>query len=159
MMTCGCLREVPIQGLSVTMPYKQAIVEHLDNTDPLTAKTGACNTVVRAQDGKLYGFNTDVAGVIRPLEQRLPLPEPPPFSCRWFLHLHDRLGIPRIVDRLRAGLRVRLVGKRRLLAGSALHEQVCLRHRFAGGASPVATRQIAEAVRRAASVAPAARPA
>ena len=66
-----CLREVPIQGLSVTMPYKQAIVEHLDNTDPLTAKIGACNTVVRAQDGKLYGFNTDVAGVIRPLEQRL----------------------------------------------------------------------------------------
>ena len=53
------------------MPYKEQIVEHLDNTDPLTAKIGACNTVVRAHDGKLYGFNTDVAGVIRPLEQRL----------------------------------------------------------------------------------------
>ena len=29
--------------------------------------------MVRGQDGKLYGFNTDVAGVIRPLEHRLPL--------------------------------------------------------------------------------------
>jgi len=66
-----CLREVPIQGASVTMPYKQEIVEQLDNTDPLSSKIGACNTVVRAQDGRLYGFNTDVAGIIRPLEQRL----------------------------------------------------------------------------------------
>ncbi len=66
-----CTRDIPISGLSVTMPYKEEIVSHLDNTDPLTAKSGACNTVVRAADGKLYGFNTDVAGVIRPLEQRL----------------------------------------------------------------------------------------
>jgi 3-dehydroquinate dehydratase/shikimate dehydrogenase len=29
--------------------------------------------VVRSQDGKLYGFNTDAAGVVRPLEQRVPL--------------------------------------------------------------------------------------
>jgi 3-dehydroquinate dehydratase / shikimate dehydrogenase len=28
---------------------------------------------VRSQDGKLYGFNTDTSGVVRPLEQRLPL--------------------------------------------------------------------------------------
>jgi len=68
-----CVRDIPIRGLSVTMPYKQEIIQHLDNTDALTQKTGACNTVVRAQDGKLYGFNTDVAGVVRPLEQRLPL--------------------------------------------------------------------------------------
>jgi 3-dehydroquinate dehydratase/shikimate dehydrogenase len=68
-----CVREVPIQGLSVTMPLKEAIVEHLDKTDALTAKIGACNTLIRSQDGKLYGFNTDVAGVVRPLEQRLSL--------------------------------------------------------------------------------------
>ncbi len=66
-----CVREIPIHGLSVTMPYKQAILEYLDNTDAHTAKIGACNTVVRGQDGKLYGFNTDIAGVVRPLEQRL----------------------------------------------------------------------------------------
>ncbi len=66
-----CVREIPLHGLSVTMPYKQSILAHLDNTDAHTTKIGACNTVVRGQDGKLYGFNTDVAGVLRPLEQRL----------------------------------------------------------------------------------------
>jgi 3-dehydroquinate dehydratase/shikimate dehydrogenase len=69
----ACVRDIPIHGLSITMPYKEAILQHLDNTDAHTAKIGACNTVVRAQDGKLYGFNTDTAGVVRPLEQRLAL--------------------------------------------------------------------------------------
>jgi 3-dehydroquinate dehydratase/shikimate dehydrogenase len=67
-----CVKQIPIHGISVTMPYKEAILAHLDNTDSHTAKIGACNTVVRAQDGKLYGFNTDAAGVVRPLERRLP---------------------------------------------------------------------------------------
>jgi len=67
----ACVREIPIHGLSVTMPYKEAILPHLDNTDSHTSKIGACNTVVRAQDGKLYGFNTDAAGIVRPLERRL----------------------------------------------------------------------------------------
>jgi 3-dehydroquinate dehydratase/shikimate dehydrogenase len=66
-----CVREIPLHGLSVTMPYKQSILSHLDNTDAHTSKIGACNTVVRGQEGKLYGFNTDAAGVVRPLEQRL----------------------------------------------------------------------------------------
>jgi len=69
----GCVKDIPIHGLSITMPYKEAIVSHLDNTDAHTTKIGACNTVVRAQDGKLYGFNTDAAGVVRPLQQRISL--------------------------------------------------------------------------------------
>ena len=69
----ACVHDIPIHGLAITMPYKEEIVEHLDNTDSFTAKTGACNTVVRSQDGKLYGFNTDTSGIVRPLEQRLPL--------------------------------------------------------------------------------------
>ena len=67
----ACVREIPIHGLSITMPYKEAILPFLDNTDSHTTKIGACNTVVRAQDGKLYGFNTDTSGVVRPLERRL----------------------------------------------------------------------------------------
>ena len=66
-----CIREIPIYGVSVTMPYKESILGHLDNADSHTNKVGACNTVVRAQDGKLYGFNTDTAGIVRPLERRL----------------------------------------------------------------------------------------
>ena len=66
-----CVREIPIHGISVTMPYKEAILTHLDNSDSHSTKIGACNTVVRAQDGKLYGFNTDTAGIVRPVERRL----------------------------------------------------------------------------------------
>lgn len=69
----ACVKDIPINGLSVTMPYKEQILSYLDKTDPLTAKIGAGNTVVRAQDGRLYGFNTDVAGVVRPLEIRMRL--------------------------------------------------------------------------------------
>ena len=67
------VHEIPIQGLSVTMPLKQEIMAHLEKTDPLSGKIGACNTVLRAQDGKLYGFNTDVAGITGPIEKRMSL--------------------------------------------------------------------------------------
>jgi 3-dehydroquinate dehydratase/shikimate dehydrogenase len=66
-------REVPIQGLSITMPLKQDVMPLLERTDPLSAKIGAVNTILRAQDGKFYGFNTDVAGIVHPLERRLSL--------------------------------------------------------------------------------------
>lgn len=66
-------KEVPIQGLSITMPLKQDVMPLLERTDPLSAKIGAVNTILRAQDGKFYGFNTDVAGIVAPLERRLAL--------------------------------------------------------------------------------------
>jgi 3-dehydroquinate dehydratase/shikimate dehydrogenase len=71
----ACVRDIPLHGLSITMPYKESILKYLDNTDAHTTKIGACNTVVRSQDGKLYGFNTDTAGIVRPLEQRISLSE------------------------------------------------------------------------------------
>ena len=66
-------REIPIQGLSVTMPLKQDVMPLLERTDPLSAKIGAVNTITRLPDGKFYGFNTDVAGIVGPLERRLSL--------------------------------------------------------------------------------------
>jgi 3-dehydroquinate dehydratase/shikimate dehydrogenase len=65
------MRELPLSGAAVTMPLKQEVLPHLANVDPLTARIGACNTLRTGADGKLYGFNTDVAGVVRPLEKRL----------------------------------------------------------------------------------------
>ena len=64
------ISQIPIHGVSITMPHKQTILPHLEHMDPLSKKIGACNTIVR-QEGKLYGFNTDVAGIIAPLERRL----------------------------------------------------------------------------------------
>jgi 3-dehydroquinate dehydratase/shikimate dehydrogenase len=67
------IRDLPLGGVAVTMPLKEEVLPHLANMDPLTARIGACNTLRTGADGKLYGFNTDVAGVIRPLERRLKL--------------------------------------------------------------------------------------
>ncbi|HEY4009838.1 MAG TPA: shikimate dehydrogenase, partial [Acidobacteriaceae bacterium] len=61
------------QGLSVTMPLKEGVIPFLERTDPLSAKIGAVNTISRLPDGKFYGFNTDVAGIVGPLERRLSL--------------------------------------------------------------------------------------
>lgn len=67
------VKEIPIQGVSITMPLKRDIIPLLARVDPLSAKIGAVNTIFRAQDGKFYGFNTDVQGVVAPLERRLSL--------------------------------------------------------------------------------------
>ncbi|HEX9199932.1 MAG TPA: shikimate dehydrogenase [Acidobacteriaceae bacterium] len=71
------VQEIPIQGVSITMPLKEDIMSHLERTDPLSAKIGACNTVLRVPSGenagKLFGFNTDVAGIVGPLEKRMSL--------------------------------------------------------------------------------------
>jgi 3-dehydroquinate dehydratase / shikimate dehydrogenase len=67
------MREIPIQGLSVTMPLKIDVIPFLERTDPLSQKIGAVNTILRTQDGKFYGFNTDVAGILNPLERRISL--------------------------------------------------------------------------------------
>lgn len=69
----ACVRDIPLSGLSVTMPYKESIIDALEKTDPVTAQIGACNTVVRGQDGRLIGFNTDVSGLVGSLEQHLSL--------------------------------------------------------------------------------------
>jgi len=66
-------RELPLAGVAVTMPLKQEVLAHLTNSDPLTGRIGACNTLRIGADGKIVGFNTDVAGVVRPLEKRLRL--------------------------------------------------------------------------------------
>lgn len=61
-----------IAGFSVTLPHKERILRYLDRCDSLAAEIGAVNTVV-VRAGKLYGYNTDFAGVLRAVERRLPL--------------------------------------------------------------------------------------
>ncbi|MGA3081973.1 MAG: shikimate dehydrogenase [Terracidiphilus sp.] len=67
------LRELPMAGSAVTMPFKLEVLPHLATMDPLTARIGACNTLHVGSDGNIVGFNTDVAGVVRPLEKRINL--------------------------------------------------------------------------------------
>jgi 3-dehydroquinate dehydratase/shikimate dehydrogenase len=72
------VRELPLAGVAVTMPLKRDVLPHLANpvlanSIPLTTRIGACNTLRVSADGKIVGFNTDVDGVVRPLEKRLKL--------------------------------------------------------------------------------------
>lgn len=49
-------------GCAVTKPNKVKILQYLDELDPLCEKMGACNTVVKRDDGTLVGYNTDGEG-------------------------------------------------------------------------------------------------
>ena len=51
-----------LQGLNVTIPYKEAVIPYLDELDPVAASMAAVNTIKFMPDGKLKGFNTDVIG-------------------------------------------------------------------------------------------------
>ena len=59
------------RGCNVTMPHKQAIIPLLDRLEPLAARVGAVNTVIREKDGTLTGHNTDVPGFLEPLRALL----------------------------------------------------------------------------------------
>ena len=63
------------EGLSVTMPHKQAVTGLLDAVDPLARAVGAVNTVVAQRHGGgralLTGVNTDVAGIVGALREVL----------------------------------------------------------------------------------------
>ncbi len=48
-------------GLNVTYPYKQAVMEHLDQVSDAAGRIGAVNTVV-FRDGGRFGHNTDFWG-------------------------------------------------------------------------------------------------
>ncbi|RJX65498.1 shikimate dehydrogenase [Tsuneonella suprasediminis] len=57
-------------GCNVTMPHKQAVIPLLDRLDPVAERIGAVNTIVREGDA-LVGYNTDAAGFLEPLADRL----------------------------------------------------------------------------------------
>jgi len=64
--------ELRVRGLSVTHPFKEAILSHLDVIDPEARRCGAANTVVKVWN-RLEGHNTDVEAAVAPLRAWLPL--------------------------------------------------------------------------------------
>lgn len=58
-----------ISGFNVTIPHKEKIRPFLDVLDETAEKMGAVNTVVRLEDGRLKGYNTDGLGFVRSLEE------------------------------------------------------------------------------------------
>ena len=66
------VRALGIRGCSITMPFKEVVVQYLDSLDDTARAIGAVNTIVN-NEGCLIGYNTDVNGakvVLRTLEIR-----------------------------------------------------------------------------------------
>ena len=63
-------QEKALEGLSVTIPYKEQIIPYLDALDPACERIGAVNCI-RIRDGKKVGFNTDYLGFKQSLQSWL----------------------------------------------------------------------------------------
>lgn len=63
------LKTLGFSGASITLPYKTAVMEHLDEIDDTARRIGAVNTIV-SQNGRLVGTNTDGAGAVEALSEK-----------------------------------------------------------------------------------------
>jgi shikimate dehydrogenase len=62
------LQEVKgLEGINVTIPYKEAVLPFLDEQTAAVQEIGACNCI-HIKDGKLIGHNTDVTGFRQSIE-------------------------------------------------------------------------------------------
>ncbi|MFJ9744856.1 shikimate dehydrogenase [Streptomyces chartreusis] len=64
-------RDLGFDGLNITRPCKQLVIEHLDALAPQAEALGAVNTVV-FEDGRAVGHNTDVTGFAASFARGLP---------------------------------------------------------------------------------------
>lgn len=66
-------RAFDLRGASVTIPFKVALCERLDEVDPAASGIGTINTI-RQSGGRWAGMNSDVPGFLQPLiERQVPL--------------------------------------------------------------------------------------
>ena len=70
------LKALGVKGVSVTIPYKEAVIPLLDEIETVARKIGAVNTIeIKDVDGKkqLCGSNTDWVGANRALAEKVVL--------------------------------------------------------------------------------------
>lgn len=63
------MKVLNVRGFNITMPYKEEIMEHLDEINENAKLIGAVNTVLN-HDGRLIGYNTDGEGFVKSLDKR-----------------------------------------------------------------------------------------
>jgi shikimate dehydrogenase len=68
----AAVRTLNFAGVSVTKPFKEEIIAHLDELDPVAAAIGAVNLVHNA-DGHLTGYNCDWIGAAGALAEKCAL--------------------------------------------------------------------------------------
>ena len=68
----GAIKMLPRLGFvggNVTVPHKEAVLELVDELEPLAARIGAVNTLVIGADGRIAGSNTDAIGFLLNLKE------------------------------------------------------------------------------------------
>jgi shikimate dehydrogenase len=71
------LRATPnMRGCNLTLPHKIDIMPRLDRIDPVAARIGAVNTVIKHADGTLEGRNSDGFGFLAHLRASAPAWKP-----------------------------------------------------------------------------------
>ena len=64
------LSDPELEGLNVTIPYKESVIPFLHRKDPVVSAIAACNCIM-IEKGILTGFNTDVIGFEKSLVEKL----------------------------------------------------------------------------------------
>lgn len=64
------LDQKDLKGLNVTIPYKESVIQYLDELDETAREIGAVNTI-RIAGGRLKGFNTDAYGFMQSIRNLL----------------------------------------------------------------------------------------
>ena len=67
-VTMDNIKRYDMFGVNISMPYKQAVIPHLDQLSKSAQLIGAVNTVI-PRDGQLIGHNTDGIGFFKSLEK------------------------------------------------------------------------------------------
>ncbi|NLA58110.1 MAG: shikimate dehydrogenase [Firmicutes bacterium] len=62
------MKALGIRGLNVTIPHKVAVIDYIDEIEPVAGLIGAVNTISN-QGGYLVGYNTDACGFLRSLKE------------------------------------------------------------------------------------------
>lgn len=58
------LRSEEYGGFNITIPYKKTVLKFCDEISDTARTIGSVNTIIRSEDGKLKGYNTDYDGFI-----------------------------------------------------------------------------------------------
>jgi shikimate dehydrogenase len=96
------LRRGSMSGANVTVPYKRAVVDMVDELAPSAIEVGAVNVLVRTPEGRVVGHNTDAAALAEQLESLRPRLQ----TTRAVIIGSGGAGLAAIVAAKRVGFRV-----------------------------------------------------
>lgn len=120
------VRAIPplgLEGVNITAPHKEAVLQHLDELSPEAEMLRAVNTVI-CRDGRLKGYNTDVDGFLYLLRSMAPFSVKGEKVC-----LLGAGGAARAVSLAlaKAGASQLVIVNRTINRGKALLEMLCER--------------------------------